>query len=76
MPEHFTQSQRKPRRAAGQSQTSISMADELLLAADRRAAELGLSRSLYIAQLIRRDITDDGDGLLIPKIRKSPRKSK
>lgn len=49
------------RRSPGQTAVSLSIEQELLAQIDQRAEALGLSRSVYLAALARRDLADKGD---------------
>lgn len=53
-----------PQRKADQTAISISMSRELLDQIDRRAQNLGLTRSQYLAHLARQDCVEGGDLVL------------
>lgn len=48
-------------RSPGQTAISVSIPLDLLNQVDGRAKALGLTRSLYLAQLARKDLADRGD---------------
>ena len=48
-------------RSPGQTAISVSIPLDLLAEVDKRAAALGLSRSVYLALLARKDLVDGGD---------------
>lgn len=51
-------------RSADQTATSFSVEKDLLADIDKRASDLGLTRSKYLATLARNDIAEGGDLLL------------
>ena len=49
-----------PQRKPDQTAISVSMSKDLVNKIDERAASLGLTRSLYLAQLARADVIGQG----------------
>lgn len=46
---------KKPSKNKGKTRTSLFLSAEVLRASGKKAAKLGISRGLYLEQLIRRD---------------------
>jgi predicted DNA binding CopG/RHH family protein len=55
---------KKKQRSPGQTAVSLSIEEQLLQRIDERAALLGMNRSMYLAALARKDISEGGPVLL------------
>ena len=57
----------KKKRSPGQTHISVSLSEGLLAECDARAADLGMSRSKYIAALIQNDLVAKGKLVIQPR---------
>lgn len=56
-----------PQRSANQTAISVSMSKDMLREIDTRSAALHMTRSSYIAALVRNDLIEGGDMVLKEK---------